>query len=48
MDVDEMEEIDNGGGYDCGRDGCRLQNGYYHEHIGSSAETKRDIAQWRQ
>ncbi|OQR95232.1 hypothetical protein ACHHYP_00207 [Achlya hypogyna] len=35
-------------GYDCGHDGCRLKYGYYHEHVGASLETKRDIAAWRQ
>ncbi|RHY42170.1 hypothetical protein DYB34_002866 [Aphanomyces astaci] len=34
-------------GYDCGRDKCRLRHGYYHEHVGPSEESKRDISEWR-
>ncbi|KAF0689362.1 Aste57867_19188 [Aphanomyces stellatus] len=35
------------GGFDCGKDSCRLRYGYYHEHIGSSVETKAEVSEWR-
>jgi hypothetical protein len=35
-------------GFDCGVDGCRLRFGYEHEHVGTSQETKDEIAAWRQ
>ncbi|KAG6958447.1 hypothetical protein JG688_00010508 [Phytophthora aleatoria] len=43
-DEDETEHE----GFDCGVDGCRLRFGYEHEHVGTSQQTKDDIAAWRQ
>ncbi|RAW28247.1 hypothetical protein PC110_g15367 [Phytophthora cactorum] len=43
-DEDETEHE----GFDCGVDGCRLRFGYKHEHVGTSQQTKDDIAAWRQ
>ncbi|ETW05770.1 hypothetical protein H310_03454 [Aphanomyces invadans] len=34
-------------GYDCGRDKCRLRHGYYHEHVGPSEASKREMSEWR-
>ncbi|OWZ10727.1 hypothetical protein PHMEG_00016376 [Phytophthora megakarya] len=44
VDDDEMERE----GFDCGVEGCRLRFGYEHEHVGTSQQTKDDIAAWRQ
>ncbi|ETP54795.1 hypothetical protein F442_00578 [Phytophthora nicotianae P10297] len=35
-------------GFDCGVEGCRLRFGYEHEHVGTSQQTKDEIAAWRQ
>ncbi|KAG6614765.1 Thioredoxin-like fold [Phytophthora cinnamomi] len=40
---DEMERE----GFDCGVEGCRLRFGYEHEHVGTSQQTKDEIAAWR-
>ncbi|KAK1944221.1 hypothetical protein P3T76_004133 [Phytophthora citrophthora] len=44
-DVDE-DELDREG-FDCGVEGCRLRFGYEHEHVGTSQQTKDEIASWR-
>ncbi|KAL4157099.1 hypothetical protein PRNP1_006125 [Phytophthora ramorum] len=41
--VDEEET-----GFDCGVESCRLRFGYEHEHVGTSQQTKDEIASWRQ
>ncbi|KAL3665602.1 hypothetical protein V7S43_009636 [Phytophthora oleae] len=43
VDVDEMDRE----GFDCGVEGCRLRFGYEHEHVGTSQQTKDEIASWR-
>ena len=43
-DEDEKEQP----GFDCGMEGCRLRFGYAHEHVGTSQQTKDEIAAWRQ
>ncbi|UIZ25143.1 hypothetical protein KXD40_006707 [Peronospora effusa] len=43
-DEDEKEQL----GFDCGMEGCRLRFGYTHEHVGTSQQTKDEIAAWRQ
>ena len=35
-------------GFDCGMESCRLRFGYEHEHIGTSQQTKDEMAAWRQ
>ncbi|KDO30236.1 hypothetical protein SPRG_19791 [Saprolegnia parasitica CBS 223.65] len=45
---DDENDDDGPTGYDCGHDGCRLKFGYYHEHVGTSKETKQAMAAWRQ
>ncbi|EGZ19668.1 hypothetical protein PHYSODRAFT_410262, partial [Phytophthora sojae] len=42
-DEDETERE----GFDCGVEGCRLRFGYEHEHVGTSQQTKDEIAAWR-
>ncbi|KAE9035391.1 hypothetical protein PR001_g7317 [Phytophthora rubi] len=34
-------------GFDCGVEGCRLRFGYEHEHVGTTQQTKDEIAAWR-
>ncbi|KAI9992000.1 hypothetical protein PInf_017380 [Phytophthora infestans] len=43
-DEDETERE----GFDCGVENCRLRFGYEHEHVGTSQQTKDEIAAWRQ
>ncbi|KAG1704689.1 hypothetical protein DVH05_005618 [Phytophthora capsici] len=40
------DELDREG-FDCGVEGCRLRFGYDHEHVGTSQQTKDEIASWR-
>ncbi|GMF12060.1 unnamed protein product [Phytophthora lilii] len=42
-DEDEAEPE----GFDCGVSNCRLRFGYEHEHVGTSQQTKDEIAAWR-
>uniref|UniRef100_A0AAV1UA04 VWFA domain-containing protein n=1 Tax=Peronospora matthiolae TaxID=2874970 RepID=A0AAV1UA04_9STRA len=44
--ADEMESDIRG--FDCGMEGCRLRFSYEHEHVGTSQQTKDEIAAWRQ
>ncbi|KAL7691686.1 putative Thioredoxin-like superfamily [Plasmopara halstedii] len=43
VDENEIEQE----GFDCGVESCRLRFGYEHEHVGTSQQTKNEIAAWR-
>jgi hypothetical protein len=43
----EEEEEELAGGFDCGKQNCRLRFSFEHEHVGPSEETKENISAWR-